>query len=58
VDIAESLGNGKSMNVVLFGALVKAMNLSEIDWEKKILDNVKPAFVDLNIKAFRAGMAV
>jgi indolepyruvate ferredoxin oxidoreductase beta subunit len=56
--IAESLGNGKSMNVVLFGALIKAMSLAEIDWEKEIADNVKPAFLDLNVKAFRAGMAV
>lgn len=54
-EIAETLGNSKTMNIVLLGALVKAMNLPDIDWEKVIRDHVKPAFVDINIKAFRAG---
>ena len=35
-EIAEDLGNLKVMNVVLFGALVKAMDLKGIDWEKEI----------------------
>ena len=55
-EIAEGLGNMKVMNVVLFGALVKAMNLTDIDWEKAIRDTVKEKFVDINIKAFHAGM--
>ena len=55
-EIAEGLGNMKVMNVVLFGALVKAMNLTDIDWEKAIKDTVKERFVDINIKAFHAGM--
>ena len=54
-EIAESLGNSKTTNIVLLGALVKAMDLPAIDWEKVIRDHVKPAFVDINIKAFRAG---
>lgn len=54
--IAEELGNAKSMNVVLFGALVKAMNLNGIDWENQISKNVKPKTVEVNIKAFKAGM--
>ena len=44
------------MNVVLLGALIKSMNLTEIDWEKVIKDLVKEKFVDLNIKALHAGM--
>lgn len=56
-DIAESLGNTKAMNIVLFGALVKKMELGAIDWEDQIKANVKPAFVDLNLRAFRAGLA-
>lgn len=54
--IAEELGNTKVMNVVLFGALIKAMDLTHIDWEKVIKDTVKEKFVDINIKAFHAGM--
>jgi indolepyruvate ferredoxin oxidoreductase beta subunit len=57
-DIAADLGNPKVMNVVLLGALVKAMDISGIDWEKIISDNVKKGFEDLNIKAFNAGYAI
>ena len=54
--IAEELGNIKSMNIVLFGALVKGMQLTDIDWEQVIKNNVKPKTVEVNIKAFRAGL--
>lgn len=55
-NIAEELGNMKVMNIVLLGALVKAIDLSDIDWEKAIKDNVKEKFVDINLKAFQRGM--
>jgi len=55
-EIAEGLGNVKAMNVVLFGAMVKAMNLTDIPWEKIIAANVKPKFVDMNVNAYKAGM--
>ena len=54
-EIAEESGNMKVMNIVLLGALVKAMDLSDIDWEKAIKDNVKEKFVDINLKAFEKG---
>lgn len=54
-EIAEELGNAKTMNIVLLGALVKALNMPQIDWEQAIRDNVKKGFEDINIKAFRAG---
>lgn len=54
-EIAEELGNMKVMNIVLLGALVKAMDLSDIDWEKAIKDNVKEKFIDINLKAFQRG---
>jgi len=54
--IAEELGNIKAMNIVLFGALVKGMQLTDIDWEPIIKNNVKPKTVEVNIKAFRAGL--
>ena len=53
--IAEELGNPKTMNVVLLGALVKALDLPDVDWEAVIRTNVKPAFVEMNLSAFRAG---
>jgi len=54
--IAMDLGNPKVMNIVLLGALVKAMDLTDIDWEQVIRNNVKEKFVDINIKAFQKGM--
>ncbi|GAA0179685.1 indolepyruvate oxidoreductase subunit beta [Clostridium sediminicola] len=54
--IAEELGNIRTMNVVLLGALIKAMNLTEIDWEGVIKKTVKEKFIELNIKALKKGM--
>ena len=58
-ELAEGLGNPKAMNVILLGALVKALGLADdprIDWEKAVRENVKPAFAELNVKALRLGM--
>jgi indolepyruvate ferredoxin oxidoreductase beta subunit len=57
-EIAESLGTGKAMNIVLLGALVKAMKVEGVDWHKAIRNNVKEKFIDVNIKAFEAGYAL
>ena len=35
----------------------KALGLHDIDWKSIIAKTVKPAFVDINLKAFDAGMA-
>lgn len=56
-EIAKELGNPKAMNIVLLGALVKAMGIEDMDWDSIIAQNVKKGFEELNIKAFRAGMA-
>ena len=53
--IAEDLGNAKATNIVLLGALVKALDMPHIDWEQAICDNVKKGYEDLNIQAFQAG---
>ncbi len=55
--IASDLGNPKSANVVLLGALIQAMDLHTIDWKSIIAKTVKKNFVDINLKAFEAGMA-
>jgi indolepyruvate ferredoxin oxidoreductase beta subunit len=54
--IATDMGNPKSANVVLFGALVKALGLTDFDWKSIISKTVKPKFIDINLKAFEAGM--
>lgn len=53
--IAAQIGAPRVMNVVLFGALVEAGALRAIDWEAVIAGTVKPAFIDANIAAYRAG---
>ena len=55
-EIAKELGNARTMNIVLFGALIKGMNLTDIDWESAIRENVKPQFIDINIAALNAGL--
>ncbi|MCD4714431.1 MAG: indolepyruvate oxidoreductase subunit beta [Clostridiales bacterium] len=56
-ELAEGLGNLKTMNVIVVGALVKAMGLENIvDWNEVIKETVKAHFVDINIKAFKLGM--
>ena len=54
-DIALSLGNPKCMNVVLFGAMTKALGLEDIDWEQVIRETVPAKFIDLNLRAYTAG---
>jgi indolepyruvate ferredoxin oxidoreductase beta subunit len=54
--IAEELGNARIMNIVLLGALVKALGAVDVDWETAIHGSVKKAFAELNIKAFREGL--
>jgi len=54
-DIAAGLGNPRVMNVVLLGALAKALDIEAVDWDEMIRTNVKKGFEELNIKAFHAG---
>lgn len=56
--MAQELGNPKAANVILLGALIKAMGLTDINWEKIVKENVKAQFVDLNIEALKKGMEV
>jgi len=55
--VAGELGNPRVMNVVLFGALVRAMGLSDIDWEQVLRDQLPGKVLDINLKALKAGMA-
>lgn len=54
--MAEDLGNPKIMNVIILGALVKALGLTDIDWEDVVRRTVKERFIEINIKALHMGM--
>jgi len=53
---AEKLGNPKVMNIILLGAIIKAMGLEEINWDKILRDNIKEKLVEINLKALEVGM--
>ncbi|WP_281679407.1 indolepyruvate oxidoreductase subunit beta [Synergistes jonesii] len=55
--LAEELGNIRAQNVVLLGALVKALGLEGLDWKSVIKDTVPEKLLDLNLKAFDAGLS-
>ncbi len=55
-EIAMSLGNPKCMNIVLFGALTHVLGLEQIDWETVIRETVPAKFLDLNLRAYHAGL--
>ena len=54
--LAEEIGNIKTMNIILLGTLIKSMNLTEIEWESIVKENVKEKFIDINLKALKLGM--
>ncbi len=56
-EIANALGTPKCMNIVMFGAMVKALALESIDWKSVIRDTVPEKSVELNLAAYRAGLA-
>jgi indolepyruvate ferredoxin oxidoreductase beta subunit len=57
-ETAEKLGNIKSQNIVLLGALIKALGLENMDWAQVVRDNLPEKMHDINIKALKAGMDI
>ncbi len=55
-EVAKELGNSKSQNIVLLGAVIKAIGLDNLDWDAALAEEVKPQFLELNIKALKRGM--
>lgn len=55
-DLAVELGNIKAQNIVLLGALLKAMEIADMEWESVLKENIKERFVELNLNALKAGM--
>ncbi len=58
VGIAEGIGDARAANLVILGALSMGISLPEESWMQAIRQCVKPAFIDLNQKAFKAGRAL
>lgn len=58
LDIAESIGNIKTMNIILLGSLIKVMNLDKINWNEIITENIKEKFIDVNIQALKEGISL
>lgn len=57
-DIATELGEPRAANIVLLGALSPALPLAEENWMKALELRVKPKYLEVNKKAFAAGVAV
>lgn len=57
-EIAKGLGNIKAQNIVLLGALIKALGLEELNWDEVIRENLPSKMHDLNIAAIKAGMNI
>ena len=55
---AEKLGNGKIMNIILLGTIVKLTGLESMDWERIIRENVKQQFAEQNILALKKGISM
>ncbi len=55
-EIAIGLGNPKCMNIVLFGAMVKALGMDHVDWEQVLREQLNPKILEINLKALKAGM--
>ena len=56
--LAQELGNRKCANIVLFGSMVKALDMGGVtDWEAVVAETVPEKLRELNLRAFRAGFA-
>lgn len=53
--IAMDLGNAKCMNIVLFGAMIEALQMDSIDWKEVLNKTIPPKLLELNLKAFEEG---
>ena len=53
--LAESVGSGKAVNVVLIGVLAKNTDIPKEEWEKTIRETVPPKFLEVNLAAFEKG---
>ena len=55
--LAKEAGNSRATNVVLLGVFAQAMGLDADSMREAIRRSVKPAFVEVNLKALELGIA-
>jgi indolepyruvate ferredoxin oxidoreductase beta subunit len=53
--LAESVGSGKAVNVVLIGVLAATTDIPKEEWVETIRTTVPPKFLELNLAAFERG---
>ena len=53
--LAEEAGSARAVNIVLMGRLAHYLDIPRERWERAIRESVKPAFVELNLRAFALG---
>ncbi len=58
VGVGEKLCDTRVANVVLLGAMSSALSLPEDAWAEAISQCVKPKFRDINVQAFKEGLAL
>jgi indolepyruvate ferredoxin oxidoreductase beta subunit len=52
---AKKLGNAKVMNIILLGAAIKLMGLEKLSWDEILGQNMKPTFLEVNLRALELG---
>lgn len=57
-EVAEEIGEPRVQNIVMLGALVKALDLENIDWKRIIKEYLPESFHEVNIKAFERGLSL
>lgn len=55
---AKKLGNLRVVNMILLGVLSYFLNLKKDSWQSAIENSIKPAFVEINKKAFNIGLSM
>lgn len=56
--LAEELGNARAQNIVILGAIVKALKMDDLDWESIIKQFIPEKLHALNIAAYRKGLSL
>ncbi len=57
LSLAEQAGSSKAVNIILMGRLAHYLGIDKDKWLSAIETSVKPAFIELNKKAFELGYA-
>ncbi len=57
LSLAQQAGSSKATNVALLGVTARYLGIDPESFKNAIKTTVKPAFIDINLKAFELGMA-